>query len=133
MARSYGTAVQLLVLKESTYGVPPGGNYEKMSFFSSSIGAEQPRDLPVPGRDLKGIHFAMDFLPQANKSTLGDKVPEQINAKDKHVVILGDALASSGDPWINYARKTRLCVHNDQPEERYALYRRNSRFNKARI
>ena len=42
MSRSYGTAAQLLVLKESTYGVAPGGNYEKMSFFSSSIGAEQP-------------------------------------------------------------------------------------------
>lgn len=42
MARSYGTAAQLLVLKESVYGTPPGGNYEKMSFFSSSIGAEQP-------------------------------------------------------------------------------------------
>jgi len=42
MARSYGTAAQLLVLKESTYGTPPSGNYEKMSFFSSSIGAEQP-------------------------------------------------------------------------------------------
>ena len=42
MSRSYGTAAQLLVLKESTYGVPPGGNYEKMAFFSSAIGAEQP-------------------------------------------------------------------------------------------
>ena len=42
MARSYGTAAQLLVLKEATYGVAPSGNYEKMSFFSSTIGAEQP-------------------------------------------------------------------------------------------
>ena len=42
MSRSYGTAAQLLVLKESTYGVAPGGNYEKLSFFSSSIGGEQP-------------------------------------------------------------------------------------------
>ncbi len=42
MARSYGTAAQLLVLKEVTYGTPPSGNYETMSFFSSSIGAEQP-------------------------------------------------------------------------------------------
>ncbi|MBL0320073.1 MAG: hypothetical protein IPP74_12420 [Alphaproteobacteria bacterium] len=42
MARSYGTAAQLLVLKENTYGTPPSGNYEKMSFFSSSLGAEQP-------------------------------------------------------------------------------------------
>ena len=42
MSRSYGTAAQLLVLKESAYGTAPGGNYEKMSFFTSSIGAEQP-------------------------------------------------------------------------------------------
>jgi len=42
MSRSYGTAAQLLVLKEATYGTAPSGNYEKMSFFSSSIGGEQP-------------------------------------------------------------------------------------------
>jgi glutamate synthase (NADPH/NADH) small chain len=36
-------------------------------------GAEQPRDLPVPGRELKGVHFAMDFLPQQNKVNAGDK------------------------------------------------------------
>ena len=37
-------------------------------------GAEHPRDLNVPGRDLKGIHFAMDFLPQQNKRNAGDNV-----------------------------------------------------------
>ena len=37
-------------------------------------GAEQPRDLPVPGRDLDGVHFAMEFLPQQNKVNAGDKV-----------------------------------------------------------
>ncbi len=52
-------------------------------------GAEQPRDLPVPGRELKGIHFAMDFLPQQNKICAGDQVPEQILATGKHVVIIG--------------------------------------------
>src|SRR5215217_3967544 len=52
-------------------------------------GATKARDLPVPGRELKGIHLAMDFLPQQNKANLGDAVPEQINAKGKHVVILG--------------------------------------------
>jgi len=53
-------------------------------------GATRARDLgDIPGRELKGIYFAMDYLPQANKSTLGDKVPEQISAKDKNVVILG--------------------------------------------
>jgi len=52
-------------------------------------GAEQPRDLPVPGRDLKGIHFAMEFLPQQNKICAGDDVPGQILATGKHVVIIG--------------------------------------------
>jgi glutamate synthase (NADPH/NADH) small chain len=52
-------------------------------------GAEQPRDLPVPGRELKGIHFAMEFLPQQNKRCAGDEVPDQILATGKHVVIIG--------------------------------------------
>jgi glutamate synthase (NADPH/NADH) small chain len=52
-------------------------------------GAEHPRDLKVPGRDLKGIHFAMDFLPQANKVFEGDTVPNQILATGKRVVIIG--------------------------------------------
>ncbi|AMP02979.1 glutamate synthase, NADH/NADPH, small subunit domain protein [Collimonas pratensis] len=52
-------------------------------------GAEQPRDLPVPGRELKGVHFAMDFLPQQNKINAGDKVKDQILAGGKHVVVIG--------------------------------------------
>ena len=52
-------------------------------------GAEHPRDLPVPGRELKGIHFAMEFLPQQNKVCAGDQVPGQILATGKHVVIIG--------------------------------------------
>ncbi len=54
-----------------------------------AAGAEQPRDLPVPGRELKGIHFAMDFLPQSNKVCEGDQVPDQILATGKRVVIIG--------------------------------------------
>jgi glutamate synthase (NADPH/NADH) small chain len=52
-------------------------------------GATQARDLPVPGRDLKGVHFAMEFLPQQNKVVAGDAVANQILATGKHVVILG--------------------------------------------
>jgi glutamate synthase (NADPH/NADH) small chain len=52
-------------------------------------GAEAPRDLRVPGRDLKGIHFAMEFLPQQNKRIAGDDVPGQIMATGKRVVIIG--------------------------------------------
>jgi glutamate synthase (NADPH) small chain len=52
-------------------------------------GAEWPRDLPVPGRELDGVHFAMDFLPSQNKVVAGDKVDAQITATDKHVVVIG--------------------------------------------
>jgi glutamate synthase (NADPH/NADH) small chain len=52
-------------------------------------GAESPRDLPVPGRDLDGVHFAMEFLPQQNKVNAGDQVPAQIMATGKRVVVIG--------------------------------------------
>ena len=54
-------------------------------------GAEKPRDLPVPGRELKGIHFAMDFLPQQNRRVSGEKADdgEPILAAGKHVVVIG--------------------------------------------
>jgi glutamate synthase (NADPH/NADH) small chain len=52
-------------------------------------GAENPRDLHVPGRELKGIHFAMEFLPQQNKRNAGDEVSGQILATGKRVVIIG--------------------------------------------
>jgi glutamate synthase (NADPH) small chain len=52
-------------------------------------GAEQPRDLKVPGRDLKGIHFAMEFLPQQNRRNAGEVVENQIRATGKNVVIIG--------------------------------------------
>ncbi|MEO8345164.1 MAG: glutamate synthase subunit beta [Betaproteobacteria bacterium] len=52
-------------------------------------GAEAPRDLDVPGRDLTGVHFAMDFLPQQNKVVAGDTVAGQTMATGKHVVIIG--------------------------------------------
>jgi glutamate synthase (NADPH/NADH) small chain len=54
-----------------------------------SGGAEHPRDLPVPGRELQGVHFAMEFLPQQNKVVAGDKVAGQIMATGKHVVVIG--------------------------------------------
>jgi glutamate synthase (NADPH) small chain len=54
-------------------------------------GSEAPRDLKVPGRELKGIHFAMEFLPQQTRRVLGDKIPEEqaILATGKRVVIIG--------------------------------------------
>jgi glutamate synthase (NADPH/NADH) small chain len=52
-------------------------------------GSEQSRDLPVPGRDLDGIHFAMEFLPQQNKVNAGDKLKGQLRAEGKHVIVIG--------------------------------------------
>ena len=52
-------------------------------------GAEQSRDLPVPGRDLQGIHYAMEFLPQQNKVNAGDKLKGQLRADGKHVIVIG--------------------------------------------
>ena len=52
-------------------------------------GSEQSRDLPVPGRELAGVHFAMEFLPQQNKVNAGDKLKGQLRATDKHVIVIG--------------------------------------------
>jgi glutamate synthase (NADPH/NADH) small chain len=54
-----------------------------------SGGAEAPRDLPIPGRELKGIHFAMEFLPQNNRKNAGIEVANAISATGKNVVVIG--------------------------------------------
>ena len=56
-----------------------------------ALGAEQPRDLPIPGRELDGVHFAMEFLGQNNRRVAGDPIPdgEALLATGKHVVVLG--------------------------------------------
>lgn len=54
-----------------------------------AIGATVARDLPVPGRELRGIHQAMEYLPQSNRAVLGADVPDQITARGKDVVIIG--------------------------------------------
>lgn len=54
-----------------------------------ATGSTVPRDLPVPGRELNGIHQAMDFLPQANRQALGETVENQITAEGKHVIVIG--------------------------------------------
>lgn len=52
-------------------------------------GSETPRDLTVPGRELAGVHYAMEFLPQQNKVNAGDKIKDQIKATGKHVIVIG--------------------------------------------
>lgn len=87
-----------------------------------SCGATQPRDLPVPGRELKGIYFAMEYLPQSNKVQEGDQVLNQIHAKDKHVIIIGGG--DTGADCIGTAHRqgaksvTSLEVLPKPPDER---------------
>jgi glutamate synthase (NADPH/NADH) small chain len=87
-------------------------------------GAEQPRDLKVPGRELKGIHFAMEFLPQQNRRCEGDAVPEEgaILATGKRVVIIGGG-DTGADCLGTSHRQKALSVHQFElmpkpPEER---------------
>jgi glutamate synthase (NADPH) small chain len=75
-------------------------------------GSEQPRDLRVPGRELKGIHFAMEFLPQQNRRNEGDTVPasEEILATGKRVVIIGGG--DTGADCLGTSHRQRaLSVH----------------------
>ncbi|MET0151240.1 MAG: glutamate synthase subunit beta [Candidatus Binatia bacterium] len=87
-------------------------------------GATQPRDLSIPGRDLDGIHFAMEFLPQQNKVVAGDTVANQLTAKGKHVVILGGGDTGS-DCLGTSNRQGAISVHQFEllprpPDERTA-------------
>jgi glutamate synthase (NADPH) small chain len=72
-----------------------GGNVSAQALLGGfdaialSAGAEKPRDLPVPGRELRGVHFAMEFLPQQNRVVAGDRVAEQIVAAGKRVIVVG--------------------------------------------
>ena len=69
--------------------VTPAQLKEQFDAVLLAGGAEQSRDLPVPGRDLDGVHFAMEFLPQQNKVNAGDKLKGQLRADGKHVVVIG--------------------------------------------
>lgn len=65
---------------------------ELMAQFDAVIltgGSEVPRDLPIPGRQLKGVHFAMEFLPLQNRVNAGDKLKDQIMATKKNVLVIG--------------------------------------------
>jgi glutamate synthase (NADPH) small chain len=87
-------------------------------------GAEQPRDLPVPGRELNGIHFAMEFLPQQNRRCEGDMIEGGILATGKRVVIIGGG-DTGADCLGTSHRQKALSVHQFEimpkpPEERAA-------------
>jgi glutamate synthase (NADPH/NADH) small chain len=87
-----------------------------------STGATSARDLPIPGRELAGVHFAMEFLPQQNRVVAGDSVPGQILATGKRVVILGGGDTGS-DCLGTSNRQGALSVHQFEllprpPDER---------------
>jgi glutamate synthase (NADPH/NADH) small chain len=74
--------------------MPMAGLLDEFDAVAMTAGAEHPRDLEVPGRELDGIHFAMDFLPQQNKRGAGDSEERAapkgtITANGKHVVVIG--------------------------------------------
>jgi glutamate synthase (NADPH/NADH) small chain len=87
-----------------------------------ATGATVPRDLAIPGRDLLGVHFAMDYLVQQNKANAGDSVPQQLTAEGKHVVVLGGG--DTGADCIGTAHRqkalsvTNLAIGNQPPSER---------------
>src|SRR5271154_896445 len=69
--------------------VSPAQLLEEFDAAVLTGGAEQPRNLPIPGRELEGIYFAMEFLPLQNKRVAGDKNVKDLWAKDKHVIVIG--------------------------------------------
>jgi len=89
-----------------------------------ATGASKPRDIDLPGRQQAGIHFAMDYLTQANRVVAGDVVPNQISAKGKHVVILGGG--DTGADCLGTATRqgalsvTTLSIGAQPPTERRA-------------
>ncbi len=89
-----------------------------------ATGAPVPRDLPIPGRDALGVHFAMEYLAQSNRVQAGDRVSEQITAEGKHVVVLGGG--DTGADCIGTAHRqgalsvTNLAIGVQPPAERPA-------------
>ena len=76
------------VVNDAKKTVAPDELLKKFDAVILAGGAEQPRDLPVPGRELQGVHFALEFLIPQNKEVAGDGV-NPINVKGKHVVVIG--------------------------------------------
>jgi glutamate synthase (NADPH/NADH) small chain len=84
-------------------------------------GAEQPRDLPIPGRELDGIHYAMEFLPLQNRRVAGDKSVPDLWATGKHVVIIGggdtgsDCVGTSNRHGARSVTQIELLAKPDDP------------------
>ncbi|HAN23555.1 MAG: glutamate synthase subunit beta [Microbacterium sp.] len=89
-----------------------------------ATGSTIPRDLAIPGRDLDGVHFAMEYLVESNKAVAGDQVPHQISAEGKHVIVIGGG--DTGADCIGTAHRqgalsvTNLAIGTQPPTERPA-------------
>jgi glutamate synthase (NADPH/NADH) small chain len=87
-----------------------------------ATGATVPRDLPIPGRDLAGVHFAMEYLVESNHAVAGDAVANQISAEGKHVIVIGGG--DTGADCIGTAHRqgalsvTNLAIGRRPPEAR---------------
>ena len=90
---AFRTSVQVGAASDHAGGAPMHVSVEQLQQDFDAVvlagGAETPRDLPLPGRDLDGVHFAMEFLPQQNRIVAGDTLAQQILACDKQVVVIG--------------------------------------------
>jgi glutamate synthase (NADPH/NADH) small chain len=95
---------------------------ERYDAIVIATGATVPRDLPIPGRDLDGVHFAMDYLVQQNKVVAGDEVADQLTAHGKHVIVIGGG--DTGADCIGTANRqgalsvTNLAIGKQPPAER---------------
>jgi glutamate synthase (NADPH/NADH) small chain len=95
---------------------------ERFDAVVLAIGATVPRDLPAPGRELAGVHQAMEYLPQSNRASLGQPIAEQITAAGKHVVIIGGG--DTGADCLGTAHRqgarsvTQLEILAEPPESR---------------
>ncbi|MCE9500811.1 MAG: glutamate synthase subunit beta [Leptospira sp.] len=87
-----------------------------------AMGSETPRDLQIEGRNLKGIHFAMDFLVKSNKKNAGDDVSDFISAKDKNVIVIGGG--DTGSDCVGTSNRhgaksvTQIELFQEPPKER---------------
>jgi glutamate synthase (NADPH) small chain len=121
-----GEGVKFLTNAHVGGNVPAEGLRKQFDAILLAGGAEQPRNLKVPGRELNGIHFAMEFLPQQNKRNEGDHVPAEgaILATGKRVVIIGggdtgaDCLGTSHRQAA--AHVTQFELLPKPPDERHA-------------
>ncbi|MEV7694371.1 glutamate synthase subunit beta [Microbacterium sp. NPDC089189] len=87
-----------------------------------ATGSTVPRDLSIPGRDLEGVHFAMEYLVESNRAVAGDKVANQISAAGKHVIVIGGG--DTGADCIGTAHRqgalsvTNLAIGTQPPASR---------------